>query len=194
MYRLTMEENIGVLFKSSEQHKTSMKSRINRDHSVRIKINAILKVNSPFSNDPSLRNIIDGITATKSVNVDTFYEIGEGLVDKMQGCEIFTFEFSRKNQAKNMTTKITLDKENNIKCDPAFFFQRLLHNQIQSTWRKYYFMSYLLFLFHCLRPILLRRADKPKLVEGIVNIVKENSSTDKSEHTLLLWFIFQTKN
>ena len=38
MYRLTMEEKIGVLFKSSEQHKTSMKSRINRDHSDRIKI------------------------------------------------------------------------------------------------------------------------------------------------------------
>ena len=123
MYRLTMEENIGVLFKSSEHHKTS---RINRDHSDRIKIYDILKVNSPFSNDLSWRNIIDGITAPKSVNVNTFYEIGEGLFDKMQGCDIYSFAFSRKNQAKNMTTKITLDKENNIKCDPAFLFQRVL--------------------------------------------------------------------
>ena len=49
MYRLTMEENIGVLFKSSEQHKTSMKSRINRDHSDRIKIYAILIFHSAMT-------------------------------------------------------------------------------------------------------------------------------------------------
>ena len=44
----------------------------------------------------------NGITAAKSVNVDTFYEIGEGLIEKIQGCDIFSYEFSRKNQAKNI--------------------------------------------------------------------------------------------
>ena len=33
-------------------------------------------------------------------------------------------------------------------------------------------------------PILLRKADKPKLAEGIEKFVKEHSSTDKSESTL----------
>ena len=60
-----------------------------------------------------------------------------------------------------------------------------LHNQIQSTWRKYYLMSYLLFLLHSLRNPY-RKADKPKLAEGIEKFVKEHSSTDKSESTLYI--------
>ena len=83
-----------------------------------------------------------------------------------------------------MTTKITVGKENNIKCDPAFLFQRLLlaaqSNPIDmEEILSYELSAFPLSLFET--PLLLRKADKPKLAEGIV---KEHSSADKSESTL----------
>ena len=103
-----------------------MKARISRDHSDRVKIYDMLKSCSPFSDNPALRNIINGITADKKVNVDKFIEIGQEIIDKMAGNDVFTFKCSHKSRAHNMTTKITLDKDRSIKCDPGLLFQRLL--------------------------------------------------------------------
>ena len=69
-YGYNMEENIGVLFTTSEQHRTATQSRINRDRSDTIKIHQRLVDASPFKDDISLDNIINGVTAAESVNVD----------------------------------------------------------------------------------------------------------------------------
>ena len=79
-----------------------------------------------------------------------------------------------------MTTKITVDKENNIKCDPAFLFQRLAAQSNPIDMEEilsYELSAFPLSLFEI--PILLRKADKPKLAGGI-----EKFSTHKSESTL----------
>ena len=65
-------------------------------------------------------------TAAESVNVDKCYEIGLELIRKMEGIDVFGYEFKRKDAAKNLSTKITLSKKNDIKCDPALLFQCLL--------------------------------------------------------------------
>ena len=117
-YSLVMEENIGVLL--------ATKARISRDKQDTNKIYEQVVDISPFKNDPTLHNIISGITAAESVNVDKFYEIGLELIRKMEGIDVFRFEFKRKDAAKNLSTKITLSKKNDIKCDPTLLFQRLL--------------------------------------------------------------------
>lgn len=81
---------------------------------------------SPFNDDSSLRNVINGITASESVNVDRFPEIGKQLLVKMIGKDVFSYEFSRKERAKNMSSQVTLCKKHGIKCDPPLLFQRLL--------------------------------------------------------------------
>ena len=186
-YRMKMEENLGVIFKNSEQHKTCMKSRVNRDHSDSAKIYDVLKTDSPFSNNNCLRNIINGITADKAVNVDRFYEIGQEHIKNMQGYDIFTYECSRKAAAKNMTAKISLDKKKNIKCDPALLFQRLLlvaqTNPIDmDDILSYELSAFPLSLFET--STLLRKANKPNLTEGIVKII--NATCESMNESILI--------
>ena len=126
VYGFTMEENIGVLFTPSEQHRTATLSRVNRDKSDTDMIYQRLKDSSSFKDDPSFDNIINGITAAESVNVDKFGEIGRQLITKMVGQDVFKYEFKRKERAKNMTASVTFCKKEDIKCDPALLSQRLL--------------------------------------------------------------------
>ena len=58
-YSLVMEENIGVLFTTSEQHQTATKARISRDKQDTNKIYERVVDISPFKNDPTLHNIIN---------------------------------------------------------------------------------------------------------------------------------------
>ena len=165
-----MEENIGVLFTGSEQHKTATKSRMARDKSDIIKTYERIKTNSPFQNGPHLHNIIDGVTAAATVNVDKYYEIGQELISRMIDQDIFTYEFSRKDQAKNMSSKVTLCKKNDIKCDPALLFQRLLlvsrTNPVDmEEVMSYELSAFPLSLFETSQ--FLRKADKPKLADAI---------------------------
>ena len=177
-YGYNMEGNIGVLFTTSEQHRTATQSRINRDRSDTIKIHQRLVDASPFKDDISLHNIFNGVTAAESVNVDRFHEIGQELIAKMEGQDVFKYVFKRKERAKNMSIQVTLSKQKDIKCDPALLFQRLLLvgqlspvdlDEIMS----FELSAYPLSIFE--KPTLLRKADKPKLVGAIVKFVKEHS-------------------
>ena len=177
-YGYNMEEDIGVLFTTSEQHRTATESIINRDRSDTIKIHQRLVDASPFKDDISLHNI-NGVTAAESVNVDRFHEIGQELIAKMEGRDVFKYEFKRKERAKNMSIQVTLSKQKDIKCDPALLFQRLLFVGQSSPVDLDEIMSFELSAYPLLifeKPTLLRNADKPKLVGAIVQFVKEHSN------------------
>ena len=87
-YRLVMEENIGVLFTTSEQHQTATKARISRDKLDTNKIYERLVDISPFINDHKQHNITNGVTAAESVNVDKFHKIGLELIRKVEGIDM----------------------------------------------------------------------------------------------------------
>ena len=53
-----MEENIGVLFATSEQHRTATLSRVNRDKSDIDMIYQRLKDFSPFKDNPTLLMVL----------------------------------------------------------------------------------------------------------------------------------------
>ena len=72
---------------------------------------------------------------------------------------------------------LTLDNKNNIKCDPALPFQRLLlaaqTNPIDmDDILSYELSAFPLSLFET--SIFLRKANKPNLADSIVTIVREN--------------------
>ena len=173
-YSLTMEEIIDVIYTGSEQQKTAIKARMSRDKSDTTKIYDKLRIITPYNDYPTLHNIIDGITAPATVNVDKFYKIGHEIIKQMAGQDIFTYEFDRKAQAKNMATKVTLSEEDNIHCDPALLFQRLLLVSQSNPVNMDEIMSNELSAFPLLlfdTTVTLRKANKPKLCEEIKNQV-----------------------
>ena len=59
---------------------------------------------NPFSPDTSIPNVVTGVTAAKSVNVDRAKEIGQRILDFMTGKKVDECTFKREDQA------VTLDK------------------------------------------------------------------------------------
>ena len=185
-YGLVMEENTGVLYTSSEQHQSATKSRVTRDKLDTDKVYERLSDVSPFTEDPSLRNIVNAVIANKASNVDDFYTIGERLTRKMVGQNVFNFEFKRNERVKNMSSEITLDKKEDVRIDPALLFQRLLvvaqSNPVDMQEIMTYELSaYPLSLFES--PTLLRKADKPKLMDAIVHQVKSDHTDELLDNT-----------
>jgi len=57
---------------------------------------------SPFTSDPTLRNIINGIVAGPDVNVHGFESVGNKIIEDMIGKSAFTYKFNRKDRAKTL--------------------------------------------------------------------------------------------
>ena len=72
-----------VRYVTSDQHKESSKSRIERDLKDTKTVLEFLEERNPFSPDTSLRNVVTGVTAAKSVNVDRAKEIGNRIFDSI---------------------------------------------------------------------------------------------------------------
>ncbi len=53
-----------------------------RDHSDLEKIKEKLSICTPFSPDPSLRNIVTGVVAKEEVNVHEFETVGNEIIEK----------------------------------------------------------------------------------------------------------------
>ena len=140
-----------------------------------------------LKDDLSLHNIINDIAAAESVNVDKFGEISRQLITKMVGQDVFKYEFKRKERAKNMTVSVTLCKKEDIKCDPALLFQRLLLVSQSSSVDlndiiSHKLAAYPLSLFE--NPSFLRKSDKPQLAGAIVKYVKEYCNKEKLLETI----------
>ena len=83
------------LYATSSQHKDSSEARIKRDASDLEKIRLKLAACSPFTSDPTLRNIVNGIVAGPDVNVHDFESVGNKIIEDMIGKSAFTYKFKR---------------------------------------------------------------------------------------------------
>ena len=72
-----------VRYATSDRHKESSESRIERDLKDTKTVLEFLEGRNPFSPDTSLRNVVTGVTAGKSVNVDRAKEIGHRIFDSI---------------------------------------------------------------------------------------------------------------
>lgn len=100
---------------------------MNRDHSDLENIKEKLSICTPFSPDPSLRNIVAGVVAKEEVNVHEFETVGSEIIEKMIGKPVFGISFKGKNRAKTLADDSTIKVAKKPRTiDPTWLFQRFL--------------------------------------------------------------------
>ena len=168
----SMQELTGVNCDTSEQHKDCSRSRIKRDIEDTYKILKTLSDLNPFGPDPSLRGLVSGLTAHKSVNVDDAKRVGQLILDSMVGKSVTNVSFQRKKQAITLASKaaVTVDDES-VQVDPQLLFQRL--SLIATNGSKADPASYFEYELCTHPPALFDRsslpweADKPALADAL---------------------------
>jgi len=178
-YNSAMQDFTDMTYTTSPQHKDSTEARIKRDASDLNKIRAKLASCSPFTSDPTLRNIINGIVAGSEVNVHDYESVGNKVIADMIGESAFTYKFQRKDRAQTLgnisAVKIAPDRT----IDPALLFQRFL---VVSRSGDLLLEEVLTFELSPYPPALfetrniLRKADKPQLAQAIWEYANDLSS------------------
>ena len=113
---------------TSDQHsKETGTSRMKRDGDDYQKIETFFNDHNPFSQHcSSLRNIVTGIVAQPSVNIDRAKEVGEKILADMEGKTVAEYTFKKKSQAVNMAQSFKMaSSDGEIDVDPNLLFQRL---------------------------------------------------------------------
>ena len=81
----------------------------------------------PFNSDPSLPDIVTGVHAHPTVNVNTAHSVGAATLKSMELETSDEHTFSRKDQVVTLDTRssINIDGEE-VHVDPQLIFQRLI--------------------------------------------------------------------
>lgn len=169
-YSYAMQDFNKRAFTTSEQHKELTEARIMRNQADLAKIKEKLEVCSPFSTDPTLRNIVTGVIAQDSVNVDNYRSVGTQILEKMHGQPVFTYSYKRKDKAKTLgdASAVKVAPERSI--DPALLFQRLF---VVSRTGEFSLEDVLDYELSPFPPALfeasyvMRKAEKPQLAKAI---------------------------
>ena len=113
-----------VAYVTNDEHKESSKSRIERDLKDTKTVLEFLEERNPFSPDTSLRNVVTGVTAAKSVYVDRAQEIGHRIFNSMTGKKVDECTFKREDLAvtlgKGKLLKVGKDED---QVDPLLLFK-----------------------------------------------------------------------
>ena len=96
-----MQQLTSVPYETSELHKDISQARQTRDTADSEKLMSFIERRSPFEEDPSLRNIISGITSRPEVNVDHAKQIGISILNEMVGQPVLKYSFKRKARVHN---------------------------------------------------------------------------------------------
>ena len=103
-----MQEFTHISYTTTEQHKESTEARKKREAVDLEGINSKLETWSPFSPDPSLRNVVTGVVAEEAVNVHGYESFGCRIIRKIKGQPAFTFSFSRTDKAATLGQQSTI--------------------------------------------------------------------------------------
>ena len=171
-YNHAMQEFNELSYTTSEQHKEATQARVQRDSSDLEKLKTSLPVYSPFSQDPILRNIVNGVVADGNVNVHAFESVGRNIMDKMIGHSVFSIAF--KTLAHISSVKVALERT----IDPGLLFQRFLVVSKLGVLSLEDVMKYELSpfppaLFEARK--VLRKPDKPQLANAITDYATKAS-------------------
>ena len=97
-----------VKYGTSEQHKSSSQTRIKRDHEDAVKVFDYLIERNPFDKRKELMNL-DGKISGDHVDVYDSVKIGKSILSNMENESVFTYSFTRKNMAKTMKARGSID-------------------------------------------------------------------------------------
>ena len=122
-----MQELTGVKSNSGEQNKDMSKARQKRDAKDTLVILTTFEDRDPFSADTNFRNIMTGVNADNTVNVDHARAIGEKILSSMTGKSATDCTFKRSCQAVTLAAKSSVRIESDtVQVDPHLLFQRLI--------------------------------------------------------------------
>ena len=93
-----------------------------RDASDLDKIQQKLAPCSPYTSDPTLRNIVNGIVAAPDVNVNDFKAVGSKIIEGMVGKSAFAYKFKLKDRAKTLGNVSAAKIAPDCTIDPALLF------------------------------------------------------------------------
>ena len=77
--------NARAKHKTSKQHKEMSNARQVRDFKDKLELFGYLKEQNPFSSDPNLRSVSQGVVAEASLNVDRSKRVGNEVLKSMIG-------------------------------------------------------------------------------------------------------------
>lgn len=166
----SMRRFTGLENEVEKVHTESRESRMRRDHEDLSQLSLQLQSASPFSEDPSLRNIVSGVVASDDVNVHEYESVGKQVIEKMIGNSVFTVSFSRKDKVKTIGYPSAVKVSTDRTIDPDLLFQRFL--VVSNTGElsmddilKHELNTYPPALFEAIG--VMRKADKPQLAHSI---------------------------
>ena len=112
-YNIAMQEFSNLSYTTSEQQKDMIEARMKKNLGDLEMISTKLAGCSPFSTDPSLWNIVNGVVAAEDVTVHEYDSVARKVMQKMIGQAAFIFSFSRKDKTKTLgetlAVKVTPD-------------------------------------------------------------------------------------
>jgi len=110
-----------------KQNKDTSNARQQRDMKDVHTLLFALEDRSPFIPQADLRNIMNGVHAQGSVNVDRARAIGSGILDSMTGELAADFKFKIANQAITLGVKSSVHiSGEQVQVNPQLLFQRLV--------------------------------------------------------------------
>ena len=124
-----MQEFTGVsTYEDNNQHKETSKARLERDSKDRDCFLDFLRQRNPFIEENTLRNIETGVTGNDSVTVDKAKDNGKTIISKMEGQNVTSYSFKRKDEAVTLATRNTTKPGDTefSDVDPQVLFQRLI--------------------------------------------------------------------
>ena len=100
-----MLELTGVSYSTGEQNKDTTKCTKARDMKVTRTLFLSLAERNPFTTRTDLINIMTGVRAESSVNVEKASEVGQSILDSMAGKAAAEYSFTKSNQAITFSAK-----------------------------------------------------------------------------------------
>ena len=147
-----MQSSSGVSYETSDQQKDLSMARQTRDVSDTLALFTYHKEKDPFTENPSLHNIANGMTAQQGVNVEKSGEIGCKILESMVGKPVEEFTFRKADQAMTLASRSTVKiKGETVVVDLQLLFQWLV--AVRDRWEdlpslfKYELCSHLPALF-----------------------------------------------
>ncbi len=123
----TMQKFSSVSYSTSDQHKEATSARIERYLKDIMILLSFLRDRNSFNDDPTLRNIITGVTAENKINAENAKRIGTTTINSMVRKCVIEHSFKKKDQIITMASNNAIKvNQEIILIDPQVLFQRLI--------------------------------------------------------------------
>ncbi|KAH3769801.1 hypothetical protein DPMN_171077 [Dreissena polymorpha] len=133
---------------------------------------------SPYTADPTLRNMVNGTLAGSDINVHSIKAVWKTIIRDMIGKSVFAYKFTRKYRAKAIGNTLAFKIASDRACYPALQFKRFLVVSKSGDPSLAVVLSYAL-SFHPAAFFeaknILCTADKPQIAQAICEYAVEKS-------------------